>query len=226
MRAMILAAGLGTRMRPLTAHTPKPLLAVGGQPLIAYHLHALARAGITELVINTAWLGEQIETALGDGAAYGVRITYSREGEPLETAGGIRRALPLLGEAPFMVINGDIWTDLDPGAVPALVSGAEAQLVLVDNPAQHPDGDFWLAQDGLVHDMRPETPARRLTFAGIGIYAPALFARCPDEARLAPLLRAAMHEGRVGGCYHPGRWYDIGTPARLAALDQQLKELP
>ena len=223
MKAMILAAGLGTRMRPLTDHTPKPLLRAGGKTLIEYHIDALVRAGIRDLVINTAWLGEQIEAALGDGREHGVHIQWSREGQPLETAGGIRRALPLLGEAPFVVVNGDIWTDFDFADLPQAPS-AEAHLLLVENPPQHPHGDFWLADNQQVHDEAPDVSARRLTFSGIGVYHPALFARCPDEARLAPLLRDAMAQGAVTGSVHRGRWYDIGTPARLAALDQQLKE--
>ncbi|WP_111655793.1 N-acetylmuramate alpha-1-phosphate uridylyltransferase MurU [Isoalcanivorax indicus] len=225
MKAMILAAGLGTRMRPLTEHTPKPLLQVGGKTLIEYHIAALARAGIRDLVINTAWLGEQIEAALGAGEGHGVRIQWSREGQPLDTAGGIRRALPLLGDAPFVVVNGDVWTDFDFSTLPR-APRAEAHVLLVDNPPQHPQGDFWLAPDGRVQDAAPDAAARRLTFSGIGVYHPALFARCPGEARLAPLLRDAMAHDAVSGSVHDGRWYDIGTPARLAALDQQLKETP
>lgn len=218
MKAMILAAGLGKRMRPLTEQTPKPLLRVAGRALIDWHIEALRKAGFTELVINTAWLGEQIESALGDGADRGLHIQYSREGTPLETAGGIRRALPLLGDAPFVVINGDIWTDYDYRRLPAEPSGL-AHLVLVDNPPQHPDGDFILADNGEVTD----NGAGRLTFAGIGVYRPALFAGLADgEAKLAPLLREAMTEGRVSGEYHGGRWFDIGTPQRLDELDRML----
>ncbi|KAF0810603.1 nucleotidyltransferase family protein [Alcanivorax sp. S71-1-4] len=234
MRAMILAAGLGTRMRPLTDHTPKPLLRAGGDSLIGHHIRRLREAGITDLVINTAWLGEQLERALGDGRALGVSIQWSREGTPLETAGGIRRALPLLGEAPFLVVNGDIWTDYDFRCLPAAPPG-DAHLVLVDNPAHHPEGDFLLfcnsatlAGGGKVLDNTAETraltpPGMPLTFSGIGLYRPALFAGLADgEAKLAPLLRQAMGEGRVSGEHHSGRWFDIGTPERLAALDQAL----
>lgn len=231
MRAMILAAGLGTRMRPLTDHTPKPLLKAGGRSLIEYHIANLRRAGITELVINTAWLGEQLEAALGDGSALGVRIQWSHEETPLETAGGIRRALPLLGEAPFIVVNGDIWTDYPFHHLPESLAG-DAHLVLVDNPSHHPQGDFLLfcnqaplAGDGQVQDnsASPAPGGRALTFSGIGVYRPALFAGLPDGAApLAPLLRQAMAAGRVSGEYHRGRWFDIGTPQRLAALDQFL----
>ncbi|AHF02871.1 mannose-1-phosphate guanylyltransferase [Marichromatium purpuratum 984] len=219
MKAMILAAGRGTRMRPLTDHTPKPLLEAGGRSLIVHHIERLATAGIRELVINHAHLGEQIEHALGDGADLGVEIRYSPEAAALETGGGIRRALPLLGEAPFLVVNGDVWCDLDPGAL-HLAPGDLAQLALVDNPLHHPEGDFSL-DDGRVRDGG----APRLTFTGIGLYHPALFAEQPEGAfRLAPLLRAAMADDRVGGLHHRGRWFDIGTPERLAALDALLRE--
>lgn len=219
MKAMILAAGLGTRMRPLTDHTPKPLLKAGGKMLIDYHIEALREAGLTELVINTAWLGEQIEAALGDGASRGVTIEYSREGSPLETAGGIRRALPLLGDASFAVINGDIWSDFDYRHLRIDPPGV-AHLVLVDNPQHNPDGDFALAADGKVTDNGPAA----LTFAGIGVYRPSLFSGLDEgEAKLAPLLREAMAEGRVSGEHHRGRWFDIGTPQRLDELDRILR---
>jgi len=225
MRAMILAAGRGERMRPLTDAVPKPLLPAGGKPLIVWHIERLAAAGFQDIVVNHAWLGEQIEQALGDGSRWGVRLRYSAEGRALETAGGIRQALPLLGEAPFLVINGDIWTDWDPSAARAAAQTLErderlAWLVLVDNPDHHPEGDFHLGADGLVRDQEP-----RLTFAGIGVYRPELFASLPagEPAKLAPLLRAAMAEGRVGGSRHPGRWTDVGTPERLARLDASLQ---
>ncbi|MCH8543906.1 MAG: nucleotidyltransferase family protein [Alcanivorax sp.] len=231
MKAMILAAGLGTRMRPLTDHTPKPLLQVGGRSLIEYHVRALAAAGVRDLVINTAWLGAQLEQALGDGSQFGVRIAWSREGEPLETAGGIRRALPMLcdgeqDDAPFVVVNGDIWTDFDFARLPgALLADMKtlAHLVLVDNPPQHEGGDFYLAAGGQVHD-NPPAGGQRLTFSGIGVYRPSLFRRLHDgSARLAPLLRDAMAAQAVSGSHHRGRWYDVGTPARLHELDQQLR---
>jgi MurNAc alpha-1-phosphate uridylyltransferase len=216
MKAMILAAGRGERMRPLTDATPKALLRVGGQALIERHVHALARAGVTELVINHAHLGDQIVQALGDGAAWGVRITYSAEtGAALETGGGIFRALPLLGPAPFVAVNADIWTDYDFAALPREPGGL-AHLVMVDNPPQHPGGDFSLAAGRLAQ----RGPAM-LTFSGIGVYRPALFDGCtPGAFPLAPLLRRAMDAGRVTGEHHTGRWYDIGTPARLAAINE------
>ncbi len=224
MRAMILAAGRGERMRPLTDHTPKPLLSVAGKPLIVWHLERLAAAGFTEVVINHAWLGAQIEAALGDGSAYGLRLRYSPESPALETAGGIAQALPLLGEGPFLVINGDVWCDWDPAQAHARAAGLPAGgawLLLVDNPSQHPQGDFRLHADGRVG----EADSERLTFSGIGIYDPELFAALPagSPAPLAPLLRQAMAQGRVRGARHTGRWTDVGTPERLAALAQSLQ---
>ena len=225
-KAMILAAGRGERMRPLTDHTPKPLLAVGGKPLIVWHIERLRAAGFSELVINHAHLGHRLEEALGDGAALGVRITWSPEACALETAGGIRHALPLLGDAPFVVVNGDVYCDADFDALRAAADGLRADgtlahLLLVDNPGHHPEGDFHLATDGLIHaDGQP-----RLTFSGLGAYHPALFAGLPDDtpAKLAPLLRAAMRAGTVTGRHHRGRWIDVGTPQRLAELDGELR---
>ncbi|WP_315904564.1 N-acetylmuramate alpha-1-phosphate uridylyltransferase MurU [Denitratisoma sp. DHT3] len=224
---MILAAGRGERMRPLTDATPKPLLAVGGKPLIVWHLERLAAAGLREVVINHAHLGAQIEHALGDGRAFGLSIAYSPEPPgALETAGGIARALPLLaGESEsFLVVNGDIWCDYDFARLPQLAPGDLAHLVLVPNPPQHPDGDFVLDEGGRVADA-PAAPGPRLTFSGIGLYRPALFAGlAPDRpAKLAPLLRAAMAQARVSGERHDGRWEDVGTPQRLADLDRELK---
>lgn len=219
MRAMILAAGLGTRMRPLTDHCPKPLLEVGGKPLIVHHLERLRAGGIREVVINVSYRAEQIVAALGDGAAFGMRVAWSREAAPLETGGGIRQALPLLGEAPFLLVNGDVWCDLDPASLPALGDDL-ARLVLVDNPDHHPQGDFHLDADGRVHaEGKP-----RLTFAGISLLDPALVADEPPGAfALTPLLRRAMAEGRVGGHHHRGAWVDVGTPERLADLDSRLR---
>jgi MurNAc alpha-1-phosphate uridylyltransferase len=217
--AIILAAGRGERMRPLTDHTPKPLLEVGGRALIVWHIERLAAAGIRNLVINHAHLGGLIEAALGDGARWGVRIRYSAEGEgrALETGGGIYRALPLLGDRPFVVVNGDVWSDFDPAGL-ALPANDLARLVMVDNPPHHPQGDFRLARGRVHADGEP-----RLTFAGIGAYSPALFDGCqPGAFPLAPLLRAAMAAGRVGGLHHRGRWVDVGTPQRLAELDLSL----
>lgn len=211
MKAMILAAGKGERMRPLTLHTPKPLLPVAGVPLIEYHIRALQRAGITELVINHAWLGEQIETHLGDGAALGVSIQYSAEGEPLETGGGIFKALPLLGESPFVLVNGDVWTDYDFTRLRQPLAGL-AHLVLVDNPSHHPEGDF-----GLIEGQVTEQAATRLTYSGMAIVHPQLFAGCEAGAfKLAPLLRHAMSVGQVSGEHYQGYWVDVGTVERLA----------
>lgn len=219
---MILAAGKGERMRPLTLTTPKPLLKAGGKALIEHHLEHLQRAGIRDVVINHAWLGDQIEAALGSGARFGLRLDYSREGEPLETAGGIVRALPKLIDAGsdwFLVVNGDIWTDFDvSGLQPP--ADADALLVLTGNPAHHPDGDFHLAADGRVTEDGPD----QLTFTGISLLHRRLFAGLDDQAgKLGPVLRQAMAQGRVRGLAHHGRWVDVGTPERLDALDQHLR---
>jgi N-acetyl-alpha-D-muramate 1-phosphate uridylyltransferase len=218
MKAMILAAGKGERLRPLTLHTPKPLVRAGGVPLIEYHLRALKLAGFTEVVINHAWLGQQIEDYLGDGRQLGLNIRYSPEGEPLETGGGIFRALPLLGDEPFLVVNGDIWTDCDFAGLNRSIDGL-AHLVLVDNPAHHPAGDFALL-DGKVID---DASLPRLTYSGIAILHPDLFAGCSEGAfKLAPLLRDAMARGRVSGEHLAGRWVDVGTHERLAEVEQIL----
>ncbi|MCJ0974601.1 nucleotidyltransferase family protein [Pseudomonas sp. PS1] len=218
MKAMILAAGKGERLRPLTLHTPKPLVRAGGVPLIEYHIRALVEAGFDELVINHAWLGEQIEAHLGDGSALVARIHYSPEGEPLETGGGIFKALPLLGDEPFVVVNGDIWTDFDFRALSAQLPGAGlAHLVLVDNPAHHPQGDFML-RDGAVVDAVGEGA---LTYSGIAVLNPRLFDGCqPGAFKLAPLLRQAMAAGRVTGEHYRGRWVDVGTHERLAEVER------
>ncbi|MGA0582347.1 MAG: N-acetylmuramate alpha-1-phosphate uridylyltransferase MurU [Castellaniella sp.] len=229
MRAMILAAGRGERMRPLTDTCPKPLLPAGGRPLIAWHLERLARAGITDILVNHAWLGGRLEEALGDGRAYGVRLRYSAESPALETAGGIARALPFFQDRPFLVMNGDVWCDWDPARAVRLAAAWPADrlahLVLVDNPDHHPQGDFTLHADGLV-TPRPHAAAPALTFAGIGLYRPALFAATdPDRpSPLAPLLRLAMAARAVDGERHEGEWVDVGTPARLAALDAELAD--
>ncbi len=219
MKAMILAAGLGTRMRPLTDHCPKPLLPVAGKPLIVHHLERLREAGISEVVINVSYRAEQIVAALGDGRDFGVSIAWSREDTPLETGGGIHQALPLLGSAPFLLVNGDVWCDLDPAGLPPLGDDL-ARLVLVDNPDHHPHGDFHLDAAGRVHaEGEP-----RLTFAGLSLLDPALVAdQAPGAFALAPLLRRAMDAGRVGGHHHRGAWVDVGTPERLAELDRQLR---
>ncbi|WP_045523769.1 N-acetylmuramate alpha-1-phosphate uridylyltransferase MurU [Aeromonas caviae] len=217
MKAMILAAGRGERMRPLTDLLPKPLLAAGGKPLIVHHIEKLKAASVTTLVINHAWLGHKLVAALGDGSALGVSIHWSAEESALETAGGIVQALPLLGSEPFLVINGDTWLDLDYRALVNQPLGDDlAHLWLVPNPPQHPQGDFSL-QAGRVLD----TPA--LTFSGVGLYHPAAFAGLPCGARkLAPLLRDWMAQGRVGGSLLAGEWRDIGTVDRLRELDEQL----
>jgi N-acetyl-alpha-D-muramate 1-phosphate uridylyltransferase len=221
MKAMILAAGRGERMRPLTDHTPKPLLQAGGKPLIVWHIEHLAAAGFRELVINHAHLGERIEETLGNGSRLGVSIEYSSEGEALETAGGIANALHLLGEAPFLVVNGDIFTDYDFARLShGLDSGLMAWLVLVDNPDHNGKGDFALQRDCVM-----EQGQEMHTFSGIGVYRPELFAAVApgSKAKLAPLLREAMRSGKVGGEYYGGRWTDVGTPQRLAELDATLK---
>lgn len=221
MKAMILAAGKGERLRPLTLHTPKPLVRAGGVPLIEYHVRALATAGFDELVINHAWLGEQIEAYLGDGERFGVRIRYSAEGEPLETGGGIHRALALLGDEPFAVINGDIWTDYDFTALRQPLVGL-AHLVLVNNPAHHPTGDFSL-RDGLLREG--DESAERLTYSGIAVLHPRLFAGCQAGAfKLAPLLRQAMASNQVSGERYDGQWVDVGTHERLAEVERILGE--
>ena len=216
MKAMILAAGRGERMRPLTDATPKPLLRIGGQTLIERHIHALAQADIRQLVINHAHLGEQLVAALGDGSAYGVEIVYSPEPEAaLETGGGIFNALPLLGAEPFLVVNADIWTDYPYVDLPVVIDGL-AHLVMVANPAHHPEGDFSLSGGRLAQ----RGPAM-LTFSGIGIYRPELFDGCaPGAFPLAPLLRTAMDAGQVSGEQYHGRWFDIGTPERLEAINR------
>ncbi|TBU76803.1 mannose-1-phosphate guanylyltransferase [Pseudomonas daroniae] len=221
MKAMILAAGKGERLRPLTLHTPKPLVHAAGVPLIEYHVRALARAGFTELVVNHAWLGQQIEDYLGDGERYGVSIRYSPEGEPLETGGGIFKALPLLGGEPFVVVNGDIFTDYDFANLRRPLTG-QAHLVLVDNPPHHPKGDF-LLHGGQVEDAVAEHDS--LTYSGIAVLGASLFADCqPGAFKLAPLLRNAMAGGNVSGERYSGRWVDVGTHERLAEVERLLMD--
>ncbi len=231
MKALIFAAGRGERMRPLTDTLPKPLLPVGGKPLIEWHLEKLATIGVREVVINIAHLAGRVEAALGNGSRWQLRIHYSREGDvPLETGGGMLHALPRLGDAPFLLVNGDVWSDLDYASLATEPEGL-AHLVLVDPPAHTPAGDFHLRSNGAVDaDGHP-----RLTYAGIGVYHPQLLtgwrgvighasgARdVPPRFPLAPLLRAAMRDGLVSGEHHRGRWVDVGTPERLATLDQEL----
>jgi MurNAc alpha-1-phosphate uridylyltransferase len=224
--ALIFAAGLGERMRPLTDRTPKPLLPVRGKPLIAWHLQKLAAIDVRYVVINTSHLAEQFPQTLGDGSQWGLRIRYAYEGgTPLETGGGMLNALPLLGPEPFIVINGDVWTDADFTMLPAEPAGL-AHLLMVDNPAHHPQGDFALDGQGLLHD----TGDRRLTYSGIGVYRRELLrdwqaivgqpaSDGPARFKLAPLLRSAMQRGEVHGSHYRGQWTDVGSPERLAALN-------
>ncbi len=225
MKAMILAAGRGERMRPLTDRVPKPLIEAAGRPLIVHLIERLARAGFTDLVVNVSHLAGMVERGLGDGSRYGVHIAYSREEQALETGGGIAYALPLLGNEPFVAINSDIYCDFDfarlSSVAAALGSGtACAHLVLVDNPPHHPEGDFSLS-GGKVSETGP----RRLTFSGIGVYAPTLFAGVTRGAKcqLVALLKPAMAQGVVSGEHHAGLWMDIGTPQRLTALERVLE---
>ena len=215
--ALIFAAGRGERMRPLSDTNAKPLLRIGGKMLIEYHLENLAAAGVRNIVINTSHLAGQFSTALGNGSRWGMRIAYSYEGpEPLETGGGMLRALPLLGDAAFIAVNGDIFTNFDFSTLPQNPP-LLAHLVMVANPPQHALGDFVL-RDGLVHDE----PEPRVTFAGIGVYRPELLAgHAPGKFSTIPILRAAMHNGQVSGEYYAGSWNDIGTPQRLAELGRR-----
>ncbi|MFT6914373.1 MAG: MurNAc alpha-1-phosphate uridylyltransferase [Motiliproteus sp.] len=223
MRAMILAAGLGARMRPLTDRCPKPLLRVAGKPLLEHSIERLAGAGIRELVINVSHLGEQIEAEIGDGSRWGVAIEYSREPQPLETAGGVLQALPLLAEVddrPFLLLNGDIWCDYPLSRLPETLA-AQAHLLLVDNPGHHSQGDFSLEQGRVVTAASPV-----LTFSGISLLRPSLFEGClPGAQALGPLLRQAVARQQVSGEYYGGSWIDVGTPQRLAALEQRLQSL-
>jgi N-acetyl-alpha-D-muramate 1-phosphate uridylyltransferase len=218
MKAMLLAAGRGERMRPLTDRCPKPLLLVAGKPLIGWHLERLAQAGVREVVINLSWLGEMVVDVLGDGHRYGLRIAYSREPWPaLETGGGIHQALPLLGPDPFLLVNGDVYTDVDFSKL-AIGSNDLAQLVLVPNPSHNLKGDFWL--DG--YRVRAEG-GERLTYSGVAIIRPELFnGLAAGRFPLAPLLNRAREGGRLGAHKHSGKWLDIGTPERLAELDAEL----
>ena len=220
---MILAAGRGERMRPLTDTTPKPLLKVAGRALIEYHLLHLAEAGMRDVVINLAWLGGQLEQTLGNGQAYGVTIEYVHEGEQaLETGGGIFNALPLLGPEPFLVINGDIWTDYPLQRLPTILTGL-AHLVMVDNPSHHPQGDFAISATG--HAVAEAT--EKFTFSGIGVYAPELFATCQAGIfPLAPLLRQAMLAQQVTAEHYTGHWSDVGTIERLQQLQTFLQSSP
>jgi MurNAc alpha-1-phosphate uridylyltransferase len=231
-RALIFAAGKGERMRPLTNTTPKPLLEAGGKRLVEWHLEKLAAIGVHEVVLNIAWLADRFEPALGNGSRWGLQLHYSHEGaEPLETGGGMLHALRLLGDAPFIAVNGDTWSDFDLARLPTRPR-AMAHLVMVDNPPQHPDGDFRLEADGT---LRGEGAAK-LTYSGIGVYEPRILhgwrevigaapgvERVPPRFKLAPLLFAAMARGEIHGERHDGRWTDVGTPQRLEELDTALR---
>ena len=224
MKAMILAAGKGERMRPLTESTPKPLLQVGGKALIQYHIERLVDSGFQEIVINHAWLGEQIEDFVRDGRQFGASVTYSAEGEPLETAGGIIKALPLLGDDPFVVVNGDIWTDY---SFSELKDCADMQdlihLVMVDNPPQHQAGDYCLGQDSRLAMNDSAFEGDSLTYSGISVLRPELFRGIKvHKLPLVPLFDSAIQHGKASGEYYSGSWFDIGTVERLQALDAHL----
>ena len=225
MKAMILAAGLGNRMRPLTLHTPKPLLEVGEKPLIVWHIEKLQKIGVTEIVINTAWLGEKLANALGDGSQFGVKILWSHEGEGLETAGGIINALPLLGDEPFILVNGDVWTTMDFASLLDVQLGEQqAHLVLVENPPQHLKGDFILS-NGLAYTFEQEQLGEALTYSGIAVLHPRMFVGLENGKRpLAPLLKQAMQQHQVSAEKMQAVWVDVGTPERLQQLDQQIKQ--
>lgn len=225
MKAMILAAGLGNRMRPLTLYKPKPLLEVGGKPLIVWHIEKLKQIGVTEIIINSAWLADVLIGALGDGSQFGVNIRWTREEEGLETAGGIINALPLLGDKPFILINGDVWTTFDFEPLLHLKLGDDlAHLVFVQNPEQHPNGDFTLL-NGRAYTFDQEKHGENLTFSGISVIHPKLFNGLESGKRpLAPLLKQAMLDGYVCAEKMSASWVDVGTPERLSALDLQIRQ--
>ena len=225
MRAMILAAGRGSRMRPLTDNQPKPLLPVAGKPLLGYHLEKLANAGVNEVVINHAWHGEQIEDFVGDGSQWGLQVSFSAEPEGgLETAGGIIKALPLLGDDPFWVINGDIWTDWDYRDLPTdLEKGLLGHLIMVDNPIHHSNGDFAI-ENGLLVNGENENDARK-TFSGVGLYRKELLAPYPEGKRaLKPFFDRAINKKQLAASHQDGFWTDVGTPERLHQLNQRLEK--
>ena len=226
MKAMILAAGRGERMRPLTDTCPKPLLKVAGVPLIEHHLRNLKQAGITDIVINHAWLGEQIEQYFGNGEKFGVSIVYSAEhGGALETAGGIIKALPLLGDEPFVIVNGDVFCDFDFKQLPILQVDELAHLILVTNPEHNVKGDFGFNGSALTYDVNLANANEKFTYSGLGVYHPNLFAGLAiEKAPLAPILIKAMEQGYISGTLHSGLWSDIGTPERLEQINKQLTE--
>ena len=216
---MVLAAGRGERMRPITDTLPKPLVPVAGKPLIGYHLERLAAAGVREVVVNLSWLGDRIRAALGDGRDYRLSISYSEEGPvPLETGGGIFKALPLLGPGPFLVVNGDTWSDIDYARL-ALEDGANGRIVLVPNPTHNSRGDF-----GVEGDVVVDREIDRFTYSGVGVYSPEFFDGCsPGRFPMLPLLKRAIAARLLRGEVHPGEWCDVGTPERLATLDADVR---
>lgn len=225
MKAMILAAGLGNRMRPLTLYKPKPLLEVGGKPLIVWHIEKLKKIGVTEIIINSAWLADVLIGALGDGSQFGVTIRWTREAEGLETAGGIINALPLLGTEPFILVNGDVWTTFDFSSLLNVNLGADlAHLVFVTNPAQHPKGDFILA-NGRSYTFEQGQQGDALTYSGVAVINPKMFDGLDAGKRpLAPLLKNAMLDGKISAEKMQAAWVDVGTPERLSDLDLQIRQ--
>lgn len=224
MKAMILAAGLGQRMRPLTDHLPKPLLSAGGKPLIDYHLENISRAGISDVIINLAYLGEKIKAHVGDGRQYGLNVCYSLEPEPLETGGAIWHAQALLGNEPFLLVNGDVWCDIEllDFVQHQLTAEQLGHLLLVPNPDFHPQGDFALNINGLLVDDINKTHPHRFTFAGISLLKPSLILNYPDKRTKFPLgevLRRAIHQHQLTAEIHKGYWSDVGTPGRLTDLE-------
>lgn len=225
MKAMILAAGLGNRMRPLTLYKPKPLLEVGGKPLIVWHIKKLKEIGVTEIVINSAWLADVLIGALGDGSQFGVQIRWTREDEGLETAGGIINALPLLGTEPFILVNGDVWTTFDfSSLLDVNLENDLAHLVFVNNPEQHPNGDFTLAE-GRAYTFDQNQQGENLTFSGVSVIHPKMFDGLENGKRpLAPLLKNAMLDGKISAEKMQAAWVDVGTPERLSDLDLQIRQ--
>jgi len=225
MKAMILAAGLGKRMRPLTLYKPKPLLEVGGKALIVWHIEKLKKIGVTEIVINSAWLADALIGTLGDGSQFGVTIRWTREDEGLETAGGIINALPLLGDQPFILVNGDVWTTFDFSSLLNVDLGEDlAHLVFVENPEQHPKGDFTLA-NGRAYTFDQNIQGENLTYSGVAVYSPKMFTGLDAGKRpMLPLLKQGMLDGKISAEKMQAAWVDVGTPERLMALDLQIRQ--
>ncbi|MFW1849154.1 NTP transferase domain-containing protein [Acinetobacter sp. RIT698] len=225
MKAMILAAGLGNRMRPLTLYKPKPLLEVGGKALIVWHIEKLKKIGVTEIVINSAWLADILIGTLGDGSQFGVTIRWTREDEGLETAGGIINALALLGDQPFILVNGDVWTTFDFASLLDInLADDLAHLVFVNNPEQHPQGDFTLA-NGRAYTFEQNQQGENLTYSGVAVINPKMFDGLEQGKRpLAPLLKQGMLDGKISAEKMQAAWVDVGTPERLTALDLQIRQ--